>query len=286
MTDSPLAMIALFFAAYPLLWVQSFSPSYRMRVFRDHDLDGSSEQVVDERPRLFSAGATFWSCCFVLLATQSKTGCSLSIADLNSQSGAMGVLSIALTGKCLLGVIGDIHKRVLLTPDRKLIRPLNWKALDLVTPIPGNVGTKLVSKLILFPGFWAAVWLMNLFSKDSGDSKLVVPEYVFLACAMIYIGRLAMLYVKRNDRPFAATIGLHAKAHWNGGALALVLLTCTVSFFLTYFVLEAALIDCGAKPNTLPSMAHVVLGLVFIPIGTVVVGVLGALVAHFASSND
>ena len=286
MTVNPLEIVALFSAVYPLLWVQTFSPSYRMRLYLSPNLDGPNEFVVDGRPPFFSAVATFWSCCFVILAMRSKLGCSLAAADLNSEGSALGVLSIALAGKCLFGAVGDVHKRVLLTPNRTLVRPLNWRALDLITPIPGNIGTKLVSKLLWFPLFWAAAWLMNLFQTNSGDSKLIVPEYVFLACAMIYIGRLATLYTKRNDRPFASTLEVPSKAHWNGASLALILLVCTASFFITYIILESALIDCGATPNVLPSMTHVLLGLVFIPVGTVAVGVLGAIVAHLLVAND
>jgi hypothetical protein len=256
----------LFLTAYPMLWVQSFDPGFRMRVYQNSDLDGPNQLVVDERPSYVSIGAIFWSCCFVALTMQSKAHCLIYAVDITTRDGATGALAIAVCGKCLFGAFGETHKRVLLSANQSLSRPMAWRALDLITPIQGNAASKLLSKLLWFPSFAALAWIFNAVTQRPAGSTLVVPEYVFLACAFVFLGRLATIYTKRNSPPLLATFGLPAKLHWTGLAVAAVLLACLVSFFLTYIQLESALRNCGAMPDVLPSILHLLVGLLSIPV--------------------
>jgi hypothetical protein len=274
--------VAVFLLAYPMMWVLSFDPNFRLRVFFGDKLESPNELSIDERPSLLSAGAIFWTGCVAVLFAQPSGQCNIHPSAYSATELVLAALTIAICGKCLFGAVGENHKRVILDDGRRLSRPVSWRLLDLITPIPGNLGINLVSKLFWYPIFMLIVWLLDRALPRTVNFGFVVPEFIFFTSIFIFMGRLATIYTSRNRKPYHAAAMIPFKPHLRGGILILTLFACLVSFVVTYVVMEALLKKCGARPNELPSFTTLLTGLLTIPLFNLLSAVVGIILVRVA----
>src|SRR5262249_55402198 len=145
-----------FVAAYPTFWLQSFDSGRRMRLYPVPDLSAPSELVYDDPP-IVAAGAVFWALCVTLLAQYSDKRCSLSGQSFSTPETLAGILAVAACGKLLFGSLAEVHKRVALSPDRKLVRPFLWVLLDSITALPVTALNTVAGKAVWFAIFGAII---------------------------------------------------------------------------------------------------------------------------------
>lgn len=283
MSDLFTALIAAA-CAYPIFWLHSFDAEYHVWIYKSHDVDGASTLEVDDRPSLFSFPAAVWAAAFAGLYIFSAEHCTLEHMFPLTIDSAVGVLCVAATAKVLLGAAVVNHKRMLLSADRqKLTRPLPWRFLDVVTPIPVNALTVPFTKLVWFAIFGTATWVLNGFTVEESGS--LIPNYAFVAGALLVGARLSNMYLSRSKLPLNALLGGKLRRPFRGAALAAVAALSLLSFLLTTSLLEEPLLRCGAIPNSLPSYAMLLAGFASMPLLTLIGTTVTAVAVSIASSE-
>jgi len=212
--------------------------------------------------------------------------CNLSPHGWDSKEALLAVLTVAITGKIIVGPSSTAFTSYFVTKAGKATRPLSYRLFDFVTALPVNIINALTTKVATFTLFWIVFWLAGKVGFQDGTTTLVLPLYITTAWTILSLGRWAQMIVnaekiERNvgsqvieyekilGKPWAEAFerNVMQKLSWKAGLKVRLLIAVLLSLAATYVLLEKALRDCNALPNSgLPSMATVLAGLALLPV--------------------
>lgn len=270
------ALLAL--GAYPFFWLLSFSPSLKVQVYVARGLDTPASFQFDKQPSILRTPPAVWATIFGLLVAYSEARCSHSPSLRAPTASFIGAASIAMSGRFLFGPLAESHKRVLQAPNG-FVRPFRWRVLDIATSTVVNSSTRAAVHGLAFFAAAILVRVVTWFGAEIRTSGLVIPGFIVVPCAILFLGRLAKLMVNTKSPQFVVAQLLYNRKLWNAPQRIGIVLSCTAAWVLVYSALEELLRRCGAVPNALPSLSTLVAGLLFIPAFHFVAGVFDTLIA-------
>ncbi|UUY07973.1 hypothetical protein LRS11_19520 [Pseudomonas sp. J452] len=262
--------------SYPLFWLHTFNPNYRVGIFIKNNLDSKNEFATDTPPSLLSGAAIFWALLFGFVYRYFPENWSTNGSNLGGLSLILGLACVAITGKIYVGAIAENHKRVLFD-GTKITRPIKWRIVDILTAIPVNLTVTPLNKLLWLPVFGLIAWLLHPLNIHA---SVIVPDYVFLAGAMFVLGRLSSMYINRKAIPLDVSMGHSSKHHYQGLKLFLISAFCISSFVVTTSLVDAILQKSGFSTENLPSYSLLLAGLSGIPLITVTGEFISAIFAE------
>jgi hypothetical protein len=134
-----MATLVFLAATFPFFWFHSFESTLRLRVFKQWAPQAQPEVTYDAIPSPISwtgAGALVWVCLLGTLVIFGEGNCSLRSDTLFSFRGGSGVLAVMLTSKIVFGPSSSTFKSMMLSNERKLVRPISYILFDYATVYP------------------------------------------------------------------------------------------------------------------------------------------------------
>jgi hypothetical protein len=252
----------LVIASFPFFWFHSFDPTLRVRVYKQWAPQAPEGTAYDAIPRPISwsgAGACVWTLLLGALAAFGAGYCSIRSENPFSIQSAVGVLAVAITSKIVFGPSYSSFKSIMLTNEGRRARLLLF---DYLTVYPVNFLNAVIAKFFWFILFWVVLWLASkVVGFDLNKSTLALPTFVCAAMLWSYVGRIMTFYTNLNARA-----EMFPWVSWSGHAQLAMIIILLVSWFTTYILLEAALKNCGAQVNLLPTYHQLIAGVALVPL--------------------
>ncbi len=290
---APYLLLALL--AYPYFWFHSFDPNLRVRIYSKERPEQRESLTFTTVPGPVSLSALFWTAMLVLplalpaLAPERWRGiCDLHPTTLWSWDALWSLLVIVVATKILFSPGYAAFTSYEVSGDGTRTRGWRLKLFDWVTVFPVNYLQAVGMKFISMPVAAAVIWVFSLFGMGVGTSD-VLPGYVFIAWTFMYLSRIANFFIQRTDieESFGPNSPLFQKIRlpppisamarrlvWPFWRRLLLLIWLIGSWFVVWMLVERTLRDCGAPPNSLPTVSLILAAFVLTPIIEIIVGLI------------
>src|SRR6266851_454134 len=133
-----LVFVGIFVSAQLFFCLCAVDPHAKAWVYNEEKSQQKPEGISDPQFRFFSYGSLIWTLLLIYLLSHNKGRCSLLPSEFWSVDTALGIATVWMTAKILLGPLAEVRKSLLRTYNGDLVQPWSYKLYDLAIVYPMN----------------------------------------------------------------------------------------------------------------------------------------------------